>query len=245
MVHCGSRTQGIEVRRMAETTRTGRKGRAADKARVSAPRGAFPLPSTRSSLPPTARRLLEAARRLIEQSGYRSLTYTAIGREAGLSPNLVTYHFGSKAGLLVALLDWLMYDTLWEVGQQMNRLPADANRVTVFMQDPVGLLANIESYRLYYDLLPHVLDDASNRAQLAQLFRSYTASNVAALLPSSSEAPSAEVKTLAALTIAMTDGLAVQLLADPDSVDVPLAMQLWEGYVDWVLDRTSKPKRDA
>lgn len=216
-----------------EAAGTRRSRRPASEA--SAPRSALPFPSSQESLSPTARQLLEAARRVVERSGYKGLTYTSIGKEAGLSPNLVSYHFGSKAGLLVALLDWFIYDTLWEVGQQLGRMRDDEDHVPVFMQINVRMLANLDSYRLWYDLLPHVLDDAGSRSRLADLYRSYTASNVRAILSGHGVEETPEVRVIAALTMAMTDGLAIQLLADPDGVDVQLATSMWERFISWTL----------
>jgi AcrR family transcriptional regulator len=194
------------------------------------------MPGSDSPISPTARQLLEAARRIVERRGYKGLTYTAIGEEAGLSANLVSYHFGSKAGLLVALLDWLMYDTLWEVSQHLSRLREDEDRVSVFMEDPRGLLANTGAYRLFYDLLPHVLDDPKTRSQLGRLLHQYTESNISAILGDRDAAVAPEVRALAVLQVAMTDGLAIQLLANSEDVDIDLALSLWEGYVRWVLD---------
>ena len=74
--------------------------------------GEVSVPSAVESLAPTARELLEAARRLLETQGSSSLTLKAIGREAGQNESLIGYHFGSKTGLMVALVDWLLYDTL-------------------------------------------------------------------------------------------------------------------------------------
>jgi AcrR family transcriptional regulator len=222
--------------RVSEQQKTAQRGARRSPARgPSAPRSALPFPSAQASLSPTARQLLEAARRVVERSGYKGLTYTSVGKEAGLSPNLVSYHFGSKAGLLVALLDWFIYDTLWEVGQQLSRLRDDEDHVPVFMQINVRMLANLDSYRLWYDLLPHVLEDVGSRARLADLYRSYTASNVQAILSGHGVDETPEVRVIAALTVAMTDGLALQLLADPDGVDVQLATSMWEKFISWVL----------
>jgi hypothetical protein len=39
----------------------------------------------------------------------------------------------------------------------------------------------------------------------------------------------------------MTDGLALQLLADPESLDVQLATSLWERFISWVLAGNGLP----
>src|ERR1700748_893308 len=50
------------------------------------------------------RRLLRAALKLIAERGYRNTSLAAIGEEAGYSRGLVNDRFGSKAGLLWALV---------------------------------------------------------------------------------------------------------------------------------------------
>ena len=59
---------------------------------------------------------------LLETQGSSSLTLKAIGREAGQNESLIGYHFGSKTGLMVALVDWLLYDTLRDLQARVARL---------------------------------------------------------------------------------------------------------------------------
>lgn len=56
--------------------------------------------------------LLDAAGELIVESGFGSLTLAAIGERAGFSRGLVTARFGSKDGLIDALLDRIFF--AWE-----------------------------------------------------------------------------------------------------------------------------------
>src|ERR1700759_1067408 len=50
------------------------------------------------------RRMLRAALKLIGERGYRGTSLAAIGEEAGYSRGLVNERFGSKSGLLWALV---------------------------------------------------------------------------------------------------------------------------------------------
>jgi AcrR family transcriptional regulator len=50
-------------------------------------------------------RLIQAAAELIATQGYDKTTFVEIGRRAGYSHGLVTLRFGSKEGLLLALID--------------------------------------------------------------------------------------------------------------------------------------------
>ena len=111
-----------------ETTRATSKSRAATDApgRISRVQQRNPgLPGAGPGLPPTAQRLLEAARRLLARSGYNSLSVEAIGREAGENKALIRYYFGSKNGLIIALVDWLVSDTLWQSRQRLAGAAGD------------------------------------------------------------------------------------------------------------------------
>lgn len=61
----------------------------------------------------STRRLLEAAVQLIAEQGYERTTLAAIGQRAGYSRGLVTQRFGSKDGLLHALVHRLT--TEWAI----------------------------------------------------------------------------------------------------------------------------------
>jgi AcrR family transcriptional regulator len=44
--------------------------------------------------------ILDAAERVIARHGFRGLTYRRVGEEAGVTHGLVSYHFGSRDGLI-------------------------------------------------------------------------------------------------------------------------------------------------
>jgi AcrR family transcriptional regulator len=219
--------------------RPGAKTRAA-----SEPSGRIPrtpqrnpgLPGAGAGLPPTAQRLLEAARRLLARSGYNSLSVEAIGREAGENKALIRYYFGSKDGLIVALVDWLVSDTLWQSRQRLGGLSGDQSPAQVVTETSEAMLDDPPSYRLFFDLLPRLLENPSMALQFAELYRAYRDQNTRALSAGlAGDTPSA-VRDLAAMTVALTDGLAVQILAEPGSVDVPRVLATWRSFLDQTLD---------
>lgn len=53
----------------------------------------------------TRTRILQAAWRLLEERGAAATTLARVGQQAGVSRQAVYLHFGSRAGLLVALVD--------------------------------------------------------------------------------------------------------------------------------------------
>lgn len=72
-------------------------------------------------------RLLAAAAELFATAGYRQTTLADIGERAGYSHGLVTRRFGSKQGLLIALLDHMI-----EVWMQGSLQTAIANRTGIY-----------------------------------------------------------------------------------------------------------------
>jgi AcrR family transcriptional regulator len=196
------------------------------------------LPGAGSGLPPTAQRLLEAARRLLARSGYNSLSVEAIGREAGENKALIRYYFGSKNGLIVALVDSLISDTLWQSRQRLSGMSDELSPSQVVTGMSKALLDDPPSYRLFFDLLPRILENPSMAKQFAELYRVYRDQNARALWTGDTDDSPAVVRDIAAMTVALSDGLAVQTLAEPGSVDVSRALATWGSFIAQTLAST-------
>jgi AcrR family transcriptional regulator len=227
-----------------ETTRATPKSRAATDApgRFSRVQQRNPgLPGAGQGLPPTAQRLLEAARRLLARSGYNSLSVEAIGREAGENKALIRYYFGSKNGLIIALVDWLVSDTLWQSRQRLAGAAGDQSPSLAVTRTAEVMLDDPPSYRLFFDLLPRLLENPAMAQQFAELYRAYREQNTRALVAGTTADVPAEFQDLAAMTIALTDGLAVQILAEPGSVDVARVIAIWRQFLDERLAALSPP----
>jgi AcrR family transcriptional regulator len=194
------------------------------------------LPGSGTGLAPTAQRLLDAARRLLARSGYNSLTVEAIGREAGENKALIRYYFGSKNGLLVALVDGLVSDTLWQARRQLSALSSTEDRAALVVEIQEAILNDMSSYHLLFALLPHLLRNPSMASQLAELYRAYRELNTQALWGDRIQEAPQIVRDLASLTVALSDGLAVQLLAEPGSVDLASALATWRRFVQAALE---------
>lgn len=193
------------------------------------------VPSAQADLSPTARRLLEAARRLLERQGYEALTLDAIGREAGENKSLIWYHFGGKPGLLVALSDWILYDQLRELHDQIDELPPSEQRQRFPIAYARRLASDSQAYRLFFAMFPHLESDRKTHRRLAGLYDDYRRLNAQGL--SLDDNGSHDADTLAAMLVALSDGLALQLLLDPGSIDMDRIVSLWETLVRATLNR--------
>lgn len=71
-------------------------------------------------------RLLAAAERLFEASGYEGVSVRAVNEAAGMNPAAVHYHFGSKEGLVAALIEAKL-TPLWRpaVAELQGRMEAN------------------------------------------------------------------------------------------------------------------------
>jgi AcrR family transcriptional regulator len=196
------------------------------------------FPVSEADLSPTARRLLEAAQRVLEKSGYHALSYESIGREAGLSPGLIRYHFGSKSELLVALSDWIVFrDADSQARPAQPPVLTRVSGVETLIGYAESVLANLESYALYFNLLPHLFDNEHGRAQLAELFASNLDMATAAFAVDPGADSYEEYRLLASMTAALSDGLAIQLIIDPSSASIEKALSRWREYLDWTIRR--------
>jgi AcrR family transcriptional regulator len=219
-----------------ESPRPARKSGQKGTKRGESPRWRAPLlPGAEPQLPPTAQRLLDAAHRLLVRTGYNSLSVEAIGQEAGENKALIRYYFGSKNGLLVALTDRLISATLWQARQRLSGLSDTHDRVEV-LGDTMEAIANEEpSFRLLFDLLPRLLENPRMTRQLADLYRGYREVNVRALWGDRPGDPPPAIHHLAAISVALPDGLAVQLLAEPGSVDVASVMAMYRSFMELTM----------
>jgi AcrR family transcriptional regulator len=223
----------------AEDPKPADSGRATGRRGTAARRNASLLPGAEPELPPTAQRLLDAAHRLLVRSGYNSLSVEAIGQEAGENKALIRYYFGSKNGLLVALTDTLISDTLGQARQRLSGLSDTRDRLDVVADTAANIVDDVSSYRLLFDLLPRLLENPRMARQLAELYRGYRDVNARSLWGDQAGEPSAFVRELAAMTVALSDGLAVQVLAEPGSVDVHSAFATWRMFMEMVLASAS------
>jgi len=103
----------------------------------------------------TRLRLLDEAERLFLDQGYERVSVRAINAAAGMNPAAVAYHFGSKEGLVIALLQRRL-GPLW--ADQLNALdrPGVAELVDL-VAAPLDDLARRPDGRMLLHLLARVV----------------------------------------------------------------------------------------
>lgn len=170
-------------------------------------------------------RLLDAALKLISERGYERTSLQAIGDAAGYSRGLVSHRFGSKEGLLWAVLQRMLAH--WGTDRLAPRLEG---RVGIEALHAViealrrSLHAAPEKLRAFYALLfeslgpmealrPHVAEfHRRQRARVAE----WIAAGIAAGTVRADVDPARQ----AALFISAIRGASYQWLIDPEHVDI-------------------------
>jgi AcrR family transcriptional regulator len=190
----------------------------------------IPISDPTPNLAPTAQRLLDAAIRVLGRDGYRALTFESIARESGENPALIRYHFGSKAGLIAVLVEAVLYLEAVELIDTLSAAPPGEGRRAALFRMHRTMAQDLKGYDEFYELIPNVLRDPELRPKLRDLMHWYRALDAWALARDSSEAEAAELEPLSLLTVAVLDGVALQVEADPE-LDVGPAFDLWERLV--------------
>jgi AcrR family transcriptional regulator len=187
-----------------------------------------------AQLSPTARKLVAAARRLLARGGYEALTVEAVAAEAGAYRDSVRYYFGSKAAFIAAVVDSLSHDQSLSAGAEKQPAKGGDERVHGLIADDRRLVGDRAAFRDFFAILPHVVLDDELRERVAALYEWYRDLYVDGLGDATTVAEP-RLRAFASLMVAMTDGLAVQKLLDPDGVQLEPLFELWESMLRGAL----------
>jgi AcrR family transcriptional regulator len=194
------------------------------------------IPSDHAELPATARRILEAARAVLQRSGPRAFSLEAVSSESGEKTSLIWYYFGGKAGLLIALIDWMIYDQLRDLQQRVEEMPPCEERQRMAADHARLIAGEPDAYLQGYSIWPYAMENRQARRRLAAWYAHYREINARAL--SLDGENSEDTKALGAMLVALTDGLANQLMWDSGCLNMDRIMALWEILVRAVLSAT-------
>ncbi len=183
------------------------------------------------ALPPTAQRMLAAARRVVIRGGYGALSMQAVADEAGELKSTVAYHFGDKAGLVLALLESVIHDGNVSVVNMLDSIPTASGRMHELLHHHRLIAATDEYWRLLFALLPEIVKNKHLRARFGELMRWYYQIQLRCLGLDEAEEPSQEAELLASLLLAVLEGFALQRELIPDAYDLEPRFDLWERII--------------
>lgn len=188
----------------------------------------------------STRRLLRAAAELIAERGYEKTTLAAIGQRAGYSHGLVTRRFGSKDGLLLALLqkmvsEWMEQDILpvFRERSGVDSLHALVGGIRRSVEhDPAAMRA---LYTLMFEALkpePAVLHDRMESIHRNQ--RAWLAEAIARGIADGTVRAAVEATATSHLVVSVLRGAAYQWLLDP-TFDLDATLAALESHLDETL----------
>jgi len=171
-------------------------------------------------------KILEAANRAFAEHGYRGASLAAIADSVGLSQPGLLHHFPSKEELL------------WEVlrlrhERDVERVAAVTAERASYLEGLVELCRQNERspglVRLFTVLAAEAVDtDHPGNVHFRERYEELRGGVAAALAEEQREgriAPGLDVDLLALQVLALFDGLQLQWLLDPDSVDMVAAFR--------------------
>jgi len=188
-------------------------------------------PARGEELPPTARRILAAAQDILAERGYADLTMTAISQVSGVNRALVSYYFGGKAGLVAALVETLFQNPDVGLVEEIRATTQGPERAAAFLDWQRRVSSNERVNRMLYELLPHALREPGVRARFAEEYRLYRSIDADCLAAAPAELDDEQLEALAAVSIAVVEGLGIQRALDPEGFDHERA---WRAWVDVV-----------
>jgi AcrR family transcriptional regulator len=174
-------------------------------------------------------KLLDAAAELISEGGYERMTMAAIGKRAGYSHGLVTARFGSKEGLLWALVERMVNDWRAEsLGPSLeNQSSIDVLHTMLdllgksWRRSPTRMLA---LYILMFEALLPVRLLHERMAELHEELRRSMADLIGRSIAAGSIADTVDVEAAARLIVGSLCGAVYQAMLDHHRVPVKDAL---------------------
>jgi AcrR family transcriptional regulator len=172
----------------------------------------------------STRLLIQAAGQLIAEQGYAGVTLATVGKRAGYSRGLATARFGSKAGLLDALVDHIV--TRWNFTRVAPRTEGKSGLAgLVIMLESIrdAYVKSPESLSVLYALIFEGLGPAIElRERLATLHaneRRNLAGVISRGIKDGSIDPRLDPDLEAQLILATLRGIGYEWRLDPESFD--------------------------
>ncbi len=184
------------------------------------------MPGTKASESTRREQILSAAYAVAARRGLQGTRIQEVAEHAGVSHGLVLFYFKSKRGLLLALLDWLLATTtVLHVGRDIIRLRSPAARLQALLRQEMNRLSNEPvRIRLTFDFWTAGIRDAEIRLKMQQELQRYRdafrplATSVLAGDPVQFRGVTAD--GLAAVSVSVIKGCAVQAMIDPEHFDI-------------------------
>lgn len=180
--------------------------------------------------------VLRAAMTVFGQRGYNKGALVEVAEQAGMTHAGVLHHFGSKEGLLVAMLQYRDGEEAAGIpGRAQTEGPAFLGHMLDTVTENTGRPGVVQTYAVL------AAESVTEGHPAQEYFRGRFAGlrdKITRVLAevSGRDASDPDVRDDASALIALMDGLQVQWLLDPDAVDMP---RIVEKVMDELVDRLS------
>ncbi len=161
----------------------------------------------------TRRGLLDVAERRFFTDGYHGTSLDEIAEDAGYTKGAVYSAYQSKAGLFLALLDEIIDRRLEELRQMLEPHPTGEGKLAALARQPID--ARYARFSLLaIEFLVHAARDPTMLADFAERYERLRR-GLAGLAPPSG---ALDPQQWALVTLALSNGLALERLVDPAAV---------------------------
>ena len=167
-----------------------------------------------------AQRIVEAMRSSVARRGISGSTFEHVAREAGVSRGLLHYYFGTKEALLVEVVRRDTEHRIARLDEPLGKAASADELLDILVSDLEDSIQNDPGFWvLLFDLFTAGRRNPEIQREVGELFNR-TRGHVAEILRAKQSEgviePKFEIDAVVALLFALADGIALQLLSDPE-----------------------------
>lgn len=205
------------------------------------------MPGTKATEVVRREQILAAAFDVAAREGLDGTTILQVAVAANVSPGLVMFHFKSKRGLLLALLDWMLQTTtVLHIDEAIACVPTARERLLALLRQEMQRLSREPlRIRLTFDFWSAGIRDLEVQERLRREFARYRAAfrplAAAVLDDHPAHLPPVTADGLAAVAVSFIKGCAVQSMIDPEHFDIAEFLAAAETMIA-DFDGTARPQ---
>jgi AcrR family transcriptional regulator len=167
-----------------------------------------------------AQRIVEAMRSSVARRGISGSTFEHVAREAGVSRGLLHYYFGTKEALLVEVVRRDTEHRIARLDHPLGEAGSVDEVLEILVADLEDSIQNEPGFWvLLFDLFTAGRRNPEIQREVGELFNR-TRDHVAEILRAKQSegviSAEADIDAVVALLFAMADGIALQVLSDPE-----------------------------
>jgi AcrR family transcriptional regulator len=167
-----------------------------------------------------ASRIVEAMRSSVARRGISGSTFEHVAREAGVSRGLLHYYFGTKEALLVEVVRRDTEHRIARLDEPLGKAASADELLEILVADLEDSIQNDPGFWvLLFDLFTAGRRHPEIQREVGELFnrtRGHVADILRAKQAEGVITPRLEIDAVVGLLFAMADGIALQVLSDPE-----------------------------